>query len=141
VTNCFLTDEAWLQAALPVRWGGLEARSISSLVSAAFLASVASAKALVTTIFPPKGAIPQFNLVALAEADWLERGGSLYQVPSQATSQKAWDNVLCNSQFEALVASGSKPVGLDFCLVVQTLQAAGCQPSLWQAWDYVWGMP
>jgi len=108
VTNFFLTDEAWLQAALPVRWGGLGVRIISALASTAFLASVASAQALVTTLLPPEGAIPQLGFVALAEEDWLERGGSLSQVPSQATSQMAWDDVLCNSQFEVHIGFRSR---------------------------------
>jgi len=37
------------------------------------------------------GAIHQVGLVTLDEADWLERGGLLFLVPSQAAPQKAWN--------------------------------------------------
>jgi len=108
VTNCLLSDEAWLQAALPVRWGGMGIRSISSLVGSAFLASAASIKILASSLLPQWGATPLNGLVLLAQADWLGRGGAIFQIPTQVNSQRAWDEVICGSQFEALVAAGSE---------------------------------
>jgi len=125
-----LSDEAWVQAVLPVRWGGLGVRSISSLARAAFLASVASSQALVTTLVLPKGAIPPISLVVLAEADWLERGGYLSQVPSRLHPRRLGINYYATRNLKHSWLRVPKPVGLDFWLAVKTLQVAGCQSSL-----------
>jgi len=107
VTNCYLTNEAWFQAALPVRLGGLVVRGISTLASSAFLASVASVQVFATSLLPPQGAVPLSGMVTRAEAEWFGRGGSGSLIPTNSTSQKAWDNVICSKQFETLMASGS----------------------------------
>jgi len=46
ICNLDLTDIQWLQASLPVKDGGLGVRRLSSLVSSAFLASVAATDTL-----------------------------------------------------------------------------------------------
>jgi len=55
VTNCLLSDEAWLQAALPLPWGEMHIRSISSLASSVFLASAPPIKLLSSSLLPPWG--------------------------------------------------------------------------------------
>jgi len=69
VKNCYLTDEALFQAALPVRWGVLGVRGISTLASSALLASVASVQVWATSLLPPHGAVPLAGMVRWAEAD------------------------------------------------------------------------
>ena len=50
LSNCVLTEVQWLQASLPVKMGGLEARTVSSLALPAYLASAASTSSLQETI-------------------------------------------------------------------------------------------
>src|SRR6218665_1680069 len=46
ILNLPLTDEAWIQASLPIKRGGLGIRSVTSLALPAFLASPASTDSL-----------------------------------------------------------------------------------------------
>jgi len=46
ICNLDLTDIQWLQASLPVTYGGLGVRRVSSLASSAFLASAAATDTL-----------------------------------------------------------------------------------------------
>src|SRR6218665_2320476 len=46
ILNLPLTDEAWIQASLPIKRGGLGIRSVTSLALPAFLASAASTDSL-----------------------------------------------------------------------------------------------
>jgi len=52
VTNCHLSDMAWGQASLPVQWGGLGVRSLSSLAVSAYLASTVASAGLVGAQLP-----------------------------------------------------------------------------------------
>jgi len=51
-SNCSLSDNAWARASLPVRWGGLGVRSVSSLTVPTFLASSIASLTLVETLLP-----------------------------------------------------------------------------------------
>ena len=50
VTNCAISDAAWIQASLPISDGGLGIRSVVVLATSAFLASAASTLALQSAI-------------------------------------------------------------------------------------------
>ena len=50
VTNCAISDAAWIQASLPISDGGLGIRSVVVLATSAFLASAASTHALKSAI-------------------------------------------------------------------------------------------
>jgi len=65
---------------------------------------------LASCLLPTWGTKPLEGLVTYAQADWLGKGGAIFLVPTQVTSQKAWDDVFCGAQFEAFVASGSEGV-------------------------------
>jgi len=108
VSNCAISDDAWLQAALPVRWGGLGIRSFSSLASSAFLASSTAARALATSLLPRDGARPLLQLQSLAEADWLGKGGTTIPDYPSSISQRAWDDPICCAQFEHLLGRASE---------------------------------
>jgi len=103
VMNCAISDDAWLQAALPVRWGGLGIRSFSSLASSAFLPSSTGAQALATSLLPRVGPIPLHHLQSLAEADWLGRGGTTVPEFPLSISQRTWDDPICSAEFEHLL--------------------------------------
>src|ERR1043165_7058128 len=52
--NVFLSDRAWAQATLPVRWGGIRIRDDTSLAPSADLAPVANTKDLLIRLLPPR---------------------------------------------------------------------------------------
>ena len=52
LANVDLTQSAWEQASLPIRYGGLGIRSAVLLAPSAFLASAAGARNVVSSILP-----------------------------------------------------------------------------------------
>src|SRR3989441_4247999 len=52
VTNIQLDDTSWLQASLPVRWGGAGVRDVGTLSASAFLSSHFSTTRLVKNLLP-----------------------------------------------------------------------------------------
>ena len=51
MTNCAISDAAWIQASLPISDGGLGIRSVVVLATSVFSASAASTLALQSAIF------------------------------------------------------------------------------------------
>jgi len=52
ITNCSLSEAAWSQASLPIRWGGVGLRKVSDLAASAFLASTHSVKEWTDFLLP-----------------------------------------------------------------------------------------
>src|SRR6218665_3879458 len=63
IVNCSLNDHQWLQAALPIRDGGLGILRVKSLASSAYLASAASTLELQTASLAAVLAAPIIMLV------------------------------------------------------------------------------
>ena len=62
--NVNLNDDRWLQASLPVRWGGIGVREAVLLAPSAFLASAAGSSKLVLRLLPTRihaSTEPYFN--------------------------------------------------------------------------------
>ena len=96
--NIDLSEKAWLQASLPVSWGGLGVRSAALLAPSAYLASAAGASALISTILPLRllSTVDESGKVALAA--WRLQADPTMSPPdaTQCVRQKAWDNPCCS---------------------------------------------
>ena len=93
VTNNLLErdSQAWAQATLPVKLGGLGIRSAVSVAPSAFLASVHSTSELVSEILPPTYASQPAPFVEEAVSVWSVGHECLPPEDVAATSQKLWD--------------------------------------------------
>ena len=86
-----ITNEAWTQASLPVKDGGLGIRKIEDLSIAAYFSSMHSSKPLVDSIVP---ALPTeyIRLENDAAELWAAKSGAA-DVPEQPEKQKSWETV------------------------------------------------
>ena len=71
VTNTNLDDNAWIQATLPVKSGGLSIRSAIHLAPSAFLSSASASNDLVHHILPPRFVCKEILHVDAALTSWL----------------------------------------------------------------------
>ena len=82
ISNCALSDKAWLQATLPVSRGGLGIRSVSRLAPSAFLASAAATSVLQSMLLPSSFCIPDPE-VSRVTALWSAKcAGQPQQLPT-----------------------------------------------------------
>lgn len=108
ICNVTLSADQWTQASLPVRYGGLGIRSVSTLASSAFLASAAGTRDLQALILH-KCQVGVDN-IDNSLAHW----SSLSSVqPSNLTeaSQRIWDSAVTEKTFQSLLSSHTDPVG------------------------------
>jgi len=84
--NVDIDDNRWLQASLPVRWGGLGVRSVVLLAPSAYLASAASTMELTSTLLPIRLRDIEDSGVASAMSAWRMATTSRTATPS-ITSQ------------------------------------------------------
>jgi hypothetical protein len=118
--NVDLSDRAWSQATLPVRWGGIGIRDVVSLAPSAYLASAASTMDLVTRLLPPRlhGTIDSGYEVAFAS--WSLLTGSIQSSihSSQSSSQsqlhpmaqRSWDEPCCQTRADELLNTATDQV-------------------------------
>jgi len=78
-TNCKFTDASWLQARLPVRFGGLGIQCARNLAAPAYLASLQASEQLSAVILSPMAGL------TLDLSQWLE--GQLFGVLEECTGQ------------------------------------------------------
>lgn len=71
--NIKLTPSSWIQASLPIAFGGLGIRAVSDVALPAFLASIHATLALINSILPPS--LFEFECKYLMEArdSWLSK--------------------------------------------------------------------
>ncbi|XP_063385543.1 uncharacterized protein LOC134671614 [Cydia fagiglandana] len=106
VLNVELSEAQWVQAALPVRYGGLGIRRVEDVGLAAFLASSFGAEGLVTRIFSLNGGISPVPFVAEALARWsVTVPGDLR--PHNPAVQREWDDVRSKHVYSSLVSGAS----------------------------------
>jgi hypothetical protein len=108
--NVELSDERWMQASLPVRWGGLGVRGVVLLAPSAFLASAASTTQLTTALVPARLHDVIESGITTATSAWIRQATSHTsptQVPSLPVSsvQRAWDDPCCKAQADLLLDS------------------------------------
>ena len=92
VLNINLEDEAsWLQASLPVGYGGVGVRRAVQLAPSAFLASAAGSLDLINRILPDRPVGTSYPEVVQALSEW-RKGHDQAPPPSpEDRHQKAWD--------------------------------------------------
>ena len=95
VTNTPLTqkDEAWLQATLPVRFGGLGVRSAAHVAPSAYLSSTAASADLVSALLPESNHSDLFPFSEAALARWSEGHSDAPPTGAGAKIQKNWDGM------------------------------------------------
>jgi len=110
--NIDLTDDRWIQASLPVKWGGLGIRSVTLLAPSAFLASAASTAELTSSLLPQRVRDIEYSSIAVAAAAWTTMASTPTSTPSlpASTIQRAWDNPCCQVQADKLLDAASDQV-------------------------------
>ena len=100
-------DKLWMQASLPVRYGGLGLRSVVQLAPSAFLSSVNATYDLVDRLLPlGVRPVPYVEMEAALTA-W-SRGHSQAPLSAPASfSQKAWDTPVVKAVVDHLLESSS----------------------------------
>lgn len=103
ILNITLTDSSWMQATLPIKYGGLGIRTTSSLALPAFLSSVHGTLSLIGGILllSPTADVRVACLLG-AESAWIA-DHSVEKVPTEKASQASWDSENVKSQHEALI--------------------------------------
>jgi len=91
IVNLELTDDNWSQASLPVQFGGLGIRSVTSLAPSAFLASAAGTSVLQEAILPPLYIFTD-DAVNQVQVLWSSLSGSDILTGLSSHSQKCWDD-------------------------------------------------
>ena len=76
ILNIQLEDEAWAQASLPVRWGGLGVRDVIHLAETSFLSSLAATAPPVERILPQTAHSGDCPLRQAALVLWTQKGGT-----------------------------------------------------------------
>lgn len=106
ILNCSLSDKSWCQASLPIRFGGIGIRKISSVALPAFLSSVHSTAALCTKIVSESiGKVPAFCLDEASIAWSTACPGE--DLPISLRSQRQWDEPLCRNVQKSLLADSN----------------------------------
>jgi hypothetical protein len=105
--NVDIAEERWLQASLPVRWGGLGVRSVVMLAPSAYLASAASTSELTLSLIPARLRDTMDSGIAPATSAWLRMA---YYPPQNAETptsvlQRSWDDPCCKAQADVLLDS------------------------------------
>ena len=101
ITNADISNEAWHQAQLPVRHGGLGIRTSEHLSASAFLASHYATEDLVARILTPVN-LDRRPDPEDALACWQRRVPESLP-PIDKAKQKAWDEAICKRQFDELL--------------------------------------
>ncbi|XP_052741445.1 uncharacterized protein LOC128198735 [Bicyclus anynana] len=98
--NLHFDDQSWNQATLPVKYGGIGVRKISSVALPAFLSSVHSIKELSSRILNSNSVCITYATEALES--WKVRCPNV-DIPKERTTQKLWDAPLVQLTHENLV--------------------------------------
>ena len=106
ITNVDIKNEAWHQARLPVRHGGLGIRTSEQLSASAYLASHYATEDLVARILAP------VNLDRRPDPEealgcW-QRQAPESPIPTERAKQKAWDEPVCTREFDELIAQADQ---------------------------------
>ena len=108
VTNVDMDDQAWKQASLPVRFGGLGLRSVGSLALPCYLSSVNKSQDLIRSILKSQKIIKPITQVQ-GEIKFKQQYPSISPPTGEAaTKQKAWDELTCQIEFANLKNSANQ---------------------------------
>ena len=123
ITNTRLCDDAWTQATLPVKAGGLGIRSAVQLAPSAFLSSAAASSDLVHHILPSRLASQEMLHFDEALLSWSIDHG--YPPPAFPCShrQKAWDACRVSATANALLENAPDAPSRARLLAVSTKES------------------
>jgi hypothetical protein len=102
ICNVRLSDQAWLQASLPVSSGGLGIRSLVTLAPSAFLASFEGSIGVSNLILPPRVLSIGYQHSEDALQVWRRRHSGDAPTGTDASRQKAWDGPVVEAQLISL---------------------------------------
>lgn len=99
ILNIQLSEQSWTQGSLPIRYGGLGIRKISSVALPAFLSSVYSSSSLIGKILPT-----YYETLGLEDAKraWLIACPS-QNFPDHPKLQRSWDDIICKLTADSLL--------------------------------------
>jgi hypothetical protein len=101
VCNVTLSDDQWQQASLPVRYGGLGIRRVSSLAPSAFLASAAGTRELQRRILDQSNTAADDPTFEVVMQQWRTMPNS--EAPTDFR-QRAVDMTVVATEFDALLS-------------------------------------
>src|SRR6218665_2546232 len=117
--NIRLNDTQWVQATLPIRYGGLGVRRVTMLASSAYLASAASTRSLRAAITDQEVWEDEFEKEILeARKSTLPGGGD-----ATLTEQKTWDSPLIAIDKTLVWSSNNDPLDQARLLAVSAPHA------------------
>ena len=105
VTNVDMVDDAWRQASLPIRHGGIGLRRVSSLAKPCYLSSLTRSKTLVQAILPANISFSTEPIEVTENKLLAEHPRLVVPEPDKRSSQKEWDNAVSASEFTELLNS------------------------------------
>ncbi|XP_041980282.1 uncharacterized protein LOC121733945 [Aricia agestis] len=105
IFNCQISDTSWAQATLPIRFGGLGLRSVSSVSLPAFLSSAHSIHPLFIQIIT--NSFGNIGIVSLTEAINAWKRVCPSDVPVNPNIQKNWDEPLIKLAQSEILSSSS----------------------------------
>jgi len=114
-TNCNFTDACWLQAGLPVRFGGLGIQRACNLAASAYLASLQASEQLSAVIFSPKAGLTENGLRDSCLVSWRNVVGSSITLPASTAGQRGWTKPVYRVLLDSLIASSS---GVDRAMLL-----------------------
>ena len=99
--NVRITDEAWTQAALPVKDGGLGVRRASDLAIPAYFSSLAASATVARQILPGEEELDT-TICEGAKAMWIRKSGS-EETPEEPAKQQSWDKPIVKKTYQSLI--------------------------------------
>jgi len=107
ILNVTLTGDSWMQASLPVHWGGIGVRRIVDLAPSACLASTYLVQPLVAEILTPISLYCFESAQFIAQTSWLSIGNLIPPSGSIRPIQWAWDDAVCSIRIQHLLEASS----------------------------------
>ena len=108
--NLSLSPEAWKQATLPVKNGGLGIRKASDLALPAFFSSLHASSVVANQILPGDNHLIT-DMSPEAATTW-QRLAGLVEVPEEPTKQKSWDKPIVERAYQSLKEGSINTAGL-----------------------------
>ena len=117
ITNCRLDDQAFCQASLPVKLGGLGIRSVEDLSLPAFIASSFKITAITEQLLSNEHSAPFAAQLSIAVTTWRALDSQLTE-PTIKGVQRSWDLPVAQTKLKGLIESTSSPVSRSRLLAV-----------------------
>ena len=109
VCNVAITDEAWVQAALPLRHGGLGVRSVQALALPSYVSSLTASAPLVSSISPSTSTGSEPAALLPAVEQFMSANG-IDTAPDRpaANFQKSWDDIVSTATVDGLISQSNQ---------------------------------